>query len=101
MEHSENDRVNYLTHLCMPSARSIIGSNLRIVGKRLNIYDKRKLLDEGSQLLRQAYINKCTEEDYMALSHTQKLRGYMSGTQRIEGFNKQEIPEILDFICTE
>ncbi len=26
MKRSENDRVNYLTHLCMPSARSIIGS---------------------------------------------------------------------------
>ncbi len=49
MQHSENDRVNYLTHLCMSSARSIIGSNLRIVGKRLKIDDKRKLLDEGRQ----------------------------------------------------
>ncbi len=29
------------------------------------------------------------------------LREYMSGTQRIEGFNKQEIQEILDFICIE
>ncbi len=50
MEHFENDRVNYLTHLCMSSARSIIGSNLMIVGKILYVDDKRKLLDEGSQL---------------------------------------------------
>ncbi len=37
----------------------------------------------------------------MALSIIQELRGYMTGAQRIEGFNKQEIQEILDFICTE
>ncbi len=50
----------------------------------------------GSLLLRQAYINEwCTEEDYMALGLIQELRGYMSGTQRIEGFNQQEIQEIL------
>ncbi len=58
MEHSENDRVNYLTYLCMSSARSIISSHLRIVGKRLHLDDKRKLLYEGSQLLKQAYINE-------------------------------------------
>ncbi len=80
---------------------SIIGSFLRIVGKRLNIDGKRKLLDEGCQLLRQKYINECTEEDYMALNLIQELRGYMSGAQRIEGFNKQEIREVLYFICTE
>ncbi len=60
MEHSENDRVNYLTCLCMSSSRSIIGSNFRIVSKIFHIDDKRKLLDEGSQLLRQAYINQYT-----------------------------------------
>ncbi len=64
----------------MYSARSIIGSNLRNVCKRLHVDDKRKLLDEGSLLLRQAYIKECTEEDYMALSLIQELRGYMSGT---------------------
>ncbi len=101
MEHSENDRVNYVTHLCMSLARSIIGSNLRIVGKRLHVDDKRKLLDEGIQLLRQAYINECTEEDYMSLSLKQELRGYISGTQRIESFIKKEIQEILEFNCTE
>ncbi len=37
----------------------------------------------------------------MALSLIQELRGYMSGTQRIEGFNIQEIQEIIEFICTE
>ncbi len=37
----------------------------------------------------------------MAWSLIQELRGYISGTQRIEGFNKQEIQEILDYICTE
>ncbi len=37
----------------------------------------------------------------MALSLIQELRGYMSGTQRIEHFNKKEIEEILDVICTE
>ncbi len=42
-----------------------------------------------------------TEGDYMALSLIQELRGYISGAQRIEGFNKQEIQEILDFIWTE
>ncbi len=65
------------------------------------VLDKWKLLDKASQLLRQAYINECTEEDYMALNLIQELKGYMSGAQRIEGFNKQEIHEILDFICTE
>ncbi len=39
--------VAYLTHLCMTSARLIIGSNLRIVGKRRHVDEKRKLLDEG------------------------------------------------------
>ncbi len=37
----------------------------------------------------------------MALSIIQELRGYMSGAQKIEDFDKQEIQEILDFICTE
>ncbi len=69
MEHSENARVIYLiTYIYMSSARSIIGSNFRIVGKRHHVDDKRKLLDEGRQLLRKAYINECTEEDYMVLS---------------------------------
>ncbi len=85
----------------MSSARSIIRSNLRIVGKRLNIDDKRKLVDEGSQFLRQAYTNESIEEDYMAFSLIQELWGYVSGAQRIESFNKQEKLEILDYICTE
>ncbi len=64
MEHSENDSVNYLTYLCMSSARSIKGSTLRIVGKRLHVVGKRKLLDEDSQLLRQAYINESQGRGY-------------------------------------
>ncbi len=83
MEHSGNEGVNYLTHICMSSARSSIGSNLGIVGKRHYVDDKRKLLDEGSLLLRQSYINEYTEEDYMAWSLIQELRGYISGIQKI------------------
>ncbi len=37
----------------------------------------------------------------MALNLIQELREYMSGVQGMECFNKQEIQEILDFICTE
>ncbi len=70
----------------MSSARSNIGSNLRIVGKRLNIDDKRKLLDEGSQLLKQAYINECTEQECMALSLIQELREIHEWHPKNRGF---------------
>ncbi len=33
------------------------------------VLDKWKLLDKASQLLRQAYINECTGEDYMACNN--------------------------------
>jgi hypothetical protein len=101
MEQSDNVRVRYLTHVCAATPRSIIGSNLRIVCKRLHLEDLIQLKAHGSRLLRQAYLSECTEEDHIAMSLIQELRGWLNRTHTISGFNYNEIEVLLDFICTQ
>ncbi len=38
METSENHNVNFITRMCLDSARSISASNLRVIAKRLSTY---------------------------------------------------------------
>ncbi len=47
MEHAKNSQVCFLTKLCISTPRSIIGSNLRTVMKRLHMNNLVTLMDEG------------------------------------------------------
>ncbi len=102
MEHSKNSsRVCFLTKFSISTPRSIIGSNLRRVKKRLHINNLATLMDEGCKKLREAYISECVEEDYITLSLIRELRGFLCRSHIINGFNIQEIEFLLDFICTQ
>ncbi len=62
MEHAKNSRVHFLTKLSISTPRSIIGSNLRTLKKRLHMNNLATLMDVGSKKLREAYITECLEE---------------------------------------
>ncbi len=100
LEISDNVRVRYLTCCSMASPRSIIGTNLDIIGRRLHL-NQSSLKAKGIGLLKNMYIRQCIEDDLRALSSIHECRGYMNGTQVINGFKLDEIEMILDFICTE
>ncbi len=66
METSENYHVSFIAKMCQDSARSIIGSNIRVIVKRLS-----KCTDvqtNGRCRLKHAYVDECTDSDYTALS---------------------------------
>ena len=67
MENSRNRRVQYLTIGCMATPRSIIGTNLRAIGRRPHI-DQARLEREGFNKLKRVYEDECTERDYIAIS---------------------------------
>ncbi len=81
--------------------RSIIGSNLRTVKKRLHMNNLATLMDVGCKKLREAYITECVVDDYIALSLLRELRDFLGRIHIINGFNIQEIEFLLNFICTQ
>ncbi len=61
MEHAKNSQVHFLTKLSISTPRSVIGSNLRTVKKRLHNNNLATLMDEGcKKKLREAYITEST-----------------------------------------
>ncbi len=96
MEHAKNSRVCFLTKLSIFRRRSIIGTNLRTVKKRLHMNNLATLMDEGCKKLREAYITECVEQDYIALSLIHELRCFMGRSHIINGFNIQEIEFLLN-----
>ncbi len=63
MEHAKSSRVCFITKLSISTPRSIIGSNLRTVKKRLHMNNLATLMDVGCKKLRESYITECVEED--------------------------------------
>ncbi len=96
-----NSRDHFLTKLSILTPRSIIGSNLRTVKKRLHMNNQATLMDDSCKKLREAYITECVVEDYIALNLIHELRGFLGRSHIINGFNIQEIEYLLDFICTQ
>ncbi len=101
MEHAKNSQVLFRTKLSISTPRSIIGSNLRTVNKKLHMNNLATLMDEGCKKLREAYITECVEEDYIALSVIHEQRGFLGRSHIINGFNIQNIEFVLDFISTQ
>ncbi len=77
MNHTTHSRVSFLTKLSMSTPRLVIGSNLRIVKKRLHIESLTTLMVVGYKKLREAYTTECVEEDYIALSLIHEVKGFM------------------------
>ncbi len=100
MEQSNNIRVQYITKLSKISAKSIIGSNMRIICRRLKLDNISQVINMGSCMVKKTYIQECTVEDHIALSVIQKLRSCMSGTYFINGFTFHAINATLEYICT-
>ncbi len=91
-------RVQYITKLSKISAKSIIGSNMRIICRRLKLDNISHLMNMGSCMLKRTYIEECTVEDHIALSVIQELRSCMSGSYFINGFPLPEIDATLKYI---
>ncbi len=100
MEQSNNMKVQYITKVSKISAKSIIGSNMSIICRRLKLDNISQIMNMGSCMLKKTYIQECTVEDHIALSVIQELRSYMSGTYFINGFSFHEIDATLEYICT-
>ncbi len=100
IEQLNNMRVQYITTFSKISAKSIIGSNMRIICRILKLDNISQLMNMGSCILKKTYIQECTVEDHIALSVIQELRSCMSGTYFINGFSFREIDAILEYICT-
>ena len=64
MGNSRNKRVQYVTVGCMAIPRSIIGTNLRAIGRRLHI-DQARLKTEGYNKLKRIYEDEYTERETM------------------------------------
>ncbi len=103
MEQSNNMRVQYITKCSKSSAKSIIGSNMWIICRRLKLDNISQLMNMGSCMLKKTYIQECTVEDHIALSVIQELRSCMSGTYFINGFSFRKIDALLNIYvpCNE
>ncbi len=82
------------------SARSINGSNLRVIAKRLKI-DGLDVQTNGRCRLKHAYVDECTDSDYTALSLICELRECLNGDKKLDGFNLEEIECILHNVCID
>lgn len=100
MLNSENSRVKHLTAVSISNPRSIIGGNVRVIMDRLQIMDQETVISQGASLLKQ--INRCelSEHDHAALGLIRELRGFICGRYVINGFNKEDVNDMLNFICT-
>ncbi len=67
MQISDIVQVRYLTCCSMASPKSIIGTNLNIIGRRLHL-NQSCLKAKGIGLLKNMYIRECIEDDLRALS---------------------------------
>ncbi len=100
METSENHHVSFITRMCLDSARSISGSNLRVIAKRLNI-DGLDVQTNAICRLKHAYVNECTDSDYTALSLICESRKCLNGDKKLDGYNLEEIEFILHNVCID
>ncbi len=62
MDTSENHSVSFITRMCRDSAKSISGSNFRVIAKRLSI-DGLDIQTNGKCRLTHAYVDECTDSD--------------------------------------
>ncbi len=92
---------NFLTNHSMSIPRSIIGSNLRKVKKRLHIDSLTRLMEVGYKKLREAYTTECVYDNYIALSLIHEHRDVMGRSYTINGFNMQESQFLLDCHFTQ
>ena len=101
MRESANRRVRYITRLAEANPRSIIGSNLRLIARKVNV-DLNNIVEMGQVQLKFSYINNCTDEDTITLDFINELRDSMSYRcdLNIEGFSQNEIHDIFEHICT-
>ncbi len=100
METSENHCVSSITRMCRDSARSISGSNLRVIDKRLST-DGLDVLTNGRCRSKHAYVDKCTDSDYIALSLICELRECPNGDKKLDGFNLDKFECILHNVCID
>ena len=80
--------------MCRDSARSISGSNLRVIAKRLST-DGPNVQRNDRCRLKHAYVDECTDNDHTALSLICELRECLNGDKKLDGFNVDVIKCIL------
>ena len=100
MEKSDNKRMCYLSKIGRHSARSIIGGNLRVISKRLQL-DTANVISQGVRRLRSAYLRDCTDEDHAALSLINDLRSCIKQQMTVLGFSVDELTIMYEAICTD
>ncbi len=87
--------------MCLASARSISGSNHRVIAKRLSI-DGLDVQTNGRCRLKHAYVDECTDSYYTALLLICcKLRECLNGDKKLDGFNLEEIECDLHNVCKD
>ena len=92
---SDNKRMRFLFEVCASNTRSVIGGNLALIAKRLNV-DNVKVLCSGASQLRCAYKLEVSDVDIMALHLVKELR-----YDFIPGFNASEVNDILYYVCVD
>ncbi len=100
MKTSENHCVSFITRMCKDSARSISGSNLRVIAKRLS-KDGPYVQTNGRCRLNNAYVDECTDSDHTALSLICQLRECLNGEKKLDGFILDEIECIWYNVCID
>ncbi len=86
--------VNFITRICRDSARSISGSNLRVIAKLQSI-NGLDVQTNGRCRLKHAYVDGYIDSDYTALSLICKLRECLNSDKKLDGFNLEENECIL------
>ena len=78
MKGSKNRRVKCLAESSLASPRGIMGSNMNVIAKRLQMSET-ETMTRGIHKLRISYVTDCFEQDCTSLSLVNELQSFLCG----------------------
>ena len=93
MKTSDNQRISFLTKLCLQDQRSIMGSNIHVISIHLNVSD-------NIVLQKYTVLKRLNDDDCDMTSVILELIDFRNGACKIDGFTLDECDFMMNFICT-
>ena len=97
MMKSYNHRMSFLARYMSQDARSITGKNLRIIAMHYNI----DISDIKSDKKHVCLQNGLTEHDKRTVAMIMEMREVLNGDSVLQGFNNEEVTDILHSLCCD
>ena len=88
---------SFLARYMSQDARSITGKNLRIIASHYNIY----ISDIKSDNKHVCLQNGLTEHEKRTVAMIMEMREVLNGDSVLQGFNNEEVTDILHSLCCD